>query len=141
MTDLDEFLNLLSNRMGMIKRGAEPDVLRAAQYFVKWWREDGGLVAPSTALQLADLDALLREDPSATITQGWGFDFEWQLQSEDISAGKDSSRVVQEKMEKCIEEYLLQAEHEAADENISSTQKKKRAVVEEKAKRKAKYSR
>jgi len=51
-TDLEEFLTLLAQRMGMIQRRNEPDLSRAAVYFVRWWREEGGLLAAKDSFQL-----------------------------------------------------------------------------------------
>lgn len=124
--------------MGMIKRGAELDLTRAAVYFVRWWREEGGLIAASSALQIKDLSS----EPAHANIQGWGFDFQWELEPKDRAAGKDDEAlIVQEKMEACIDEYLVTMEREESDENnISPTQIKKQQVLEEKMKRKLKHA-
>ncbi|RXW21250.1 hypothetical protein EST38_g4616 [Candolleomyces aberdarensis] len=44
-TELTEFLTQLGHRMGMLKKRGEVDLTRAAVYFVRWWREEGGLLA------------------------------------------------------------------------------------------------
>lgn len=91
--------------------------------------------------------------------QAWGFDFQWELRREDVvleghkSGGIDSGGgkgvmmldgsafMVQEKMERCIEEYIEKTDKEEVEEkNISPTQLKKRIVLEEKEKRKAKWA-
>jgi hypothetical protein len=136
---LEIFLTLLAQRMGMVKRGAEPDITRAAQYFVKWWREEGGLIAASSSLQTG---ASLTSAADQRRIQGWGFDFQWQLGSKDAPTGKaDEIKMVQEKMEACIDEYLMNMDKEDADENnVSATQIKKKQVLEAKMKRKLKHS-
>ncbi|KAF9010140.1 P-loop containing nucleoside triphosphate hydrolase protein [Cyathus striatus] len=133
--DLYEFLTLLGKRMGMIRRGAEVDLARAAVYFVRWWREEGGLIAASSAPQL-DASVRLPANP----VQGWGFDFQWEIHPEDAQKGDNSAVIVQEKMESCIDSYLELTEKEEQEEaNISQTQRKKRVVEEEKMKRKLKH--
>lgn len=136
--DVHAFLEQLAQRMGMIKRGAELDITRAAVYFVRWWREEGGLIAASSELQIGG-SAL--SDPTHPSIQGWGFDFQWQLGESDIPNGKDgSAAIVQAKMEACIDEYMATMEREENDENnISPTQIKKQQVLEEKLKRKQKH--
>ncbi|KAF5369096.1 hypothetical protein D9758_003074 [Tetrapyrgos nigripes] len=148
-TDLENFLAQLAQRMGMVKRGAEPDVTRTASYFVKWWREEGGLLAASNSSQLdSRASGLLLDSASRSITQGWGFDFEWQLSSEElenqnrVKNGAVDGQLVQRKMEECIERYLVESEREENDaNNISATQRKKQLTMEEKARRRQKYSR
>ncbi|KAJ7485340.1 P-loop containing nucleoside triphosphate hydrolase protein [Mycena latifolia] len=135
--DIDEFLESLARRMGMVKKGARPDVRRAAVYFVRWWREEGGLISASSALQIADPSFL---GATGAITHGWGFDLEWQIRADDISA-RDHGLLIQEKMEACIDRHLESMEREDLDEtNVSATQRKKQQVLQEKAERKAKYA-
>ncbi|KAK1232467.1 Mitochondrial GTPase 1 [Marasmius sp. AFHP31] len=141
--DLEEFLSALAKRMGMIKRGAQLDLSRATSYFVKWWREEGGLLAASSAPQL-DTSDHLSQLGGGSATQGWGFDFEWQVSSEDMvkSGTGDSGDFVQRKMEECIDNHNVECEQEEKEErNISSTQRKKQLTMEEKARRKLKHSR
>ncbi|ESK87784.1 mitochondrial gtpase [Moniliophthora roreri MCA 2997] len=136
-TDLETFLGALAGRMGMVKRGAEPDILRAASYFVRWWREEGGLLAASSALQLSGKNIRSLE---GSVTQGWGFDFQWEVSPQE--SGDWTQEHVQRKMEECIEDYILESEREDRDEsNISATQRKKQLSIEEKAKRKLKHLR
>ena len=137
-TDLEDILTQLAQRMGMVKRGAQLDLVRAASYFVRWWREEGGLVAASSSLRAG---ASLTPNVQGH-TQGWGFDFQWRLQPSDVPADKDSeAKMVQEKMEQCIDEYLTNMEREETEENnISPTQIKKQQILEEKIKRKLKHS-
>ncbi|KAF8888631.1 P-loop containing nucleoside triphosphate hydrolase protein [Infundibulicybe gibba] len=135
---LEEFLALLAQRMGMLKRGAEVDLSRAAVYFVRWWREEGGLLAASSALQSTDTPQLPAGVP---IGQGWGFDFQWQLTPDDVAADMDSSKMIQSKMEVCIDEYIETTDREdREDNNISPTQQKKQMVLQEKMKRKLKHA-
>ena len=137
--DLEDFLTQLAQRMGMIKRGAELDLARAAMYFVRWWREEGSLIAASSSLNTGALSA----PDGQCCTQGWGFDFQWQLKPGDVRTGKDSeTKMVQEKMEACIDEYLKKMEREDTEENnVSVTQIKKQQVLEQKMKRKLKHAR
>ncbi|KAJ7100248.1 P-loop containing nucleoside triphosphate hydrolase protein [Mycena belliarum] len=135
--DIDEFLETLAVRMGMVKKGAVPDLRRAAVYFVRWWRQEGGLLSATSALQIAD-----PAFPGATgaITHGWGFDLEWQIRPDEI-AGRDHAVVLQEKMEACIDQHVANVERgELEETNVSPTQRKKQLVLKEKAERKIKYA-
>ncbi|KAG5646372.1 hypothetical protein DXG03_003695 [Asterophora parasitica] len=137
--DLHDFLEQLARRMGMIKRGAEPDTARAAVYFVRWWREEGGLIAAaSSPLQFTGATT---PDHGLGPTQGWGFDFQWQLGPEDRPTSKeDKARIVQAKMEACIDQHLATVEREESEElNVSPTQIKKQQVLEEEKRRKERY--
>ncbi|KAK7034551.1 Mitochondrial GTPase 1 [Paramarasmius palmivorus] len=135
--NLDTFLDALARRMGMVKRGAEPDLARAASYFVRWWREEGGLLSASSALQLSDKNV---RSLGGGVTQGWGFDFQWEVSGQEVI--EPEANLVQRKMEECIEHYIAQSEREDKEEsNISATQRKKQLSMEEKAKRKLKQLR
>lgn len=105
----------------MLKRGGIPDISRAAEWFVKWWREDGGLLS---AMQAPVPDAT---NPSNR--RGWGFDLEWSV---DEGAVEDEV-YVQRKMEGVIDGYLKNIEVEESE--VSSTQEKKRSKEEMLAKR------
>lgn len=159
--DITEFLTLLAQRMGMIKRGAVPDLERAATYFVRWWREEGGLVAASTPFLGSDPEYL----PTGPMVQGWGFDFEWEVKPEKWAALTPSSssvppvcgaahltkslplaphtslsspaaEFIQANMEHCIDVFLARREMEERDGgNTSKTQLKKRELEEVKRKR------
>ncbi|KAJ6627799.1 P-loop containing nucleoside triphosphate hydrolase protein [Mycena sp. CBHHK59/15] len=134
--DLHEFLELLARRMGMVRKGASPDLRRAAVYFVRWWRAEGGLIAASSALQIADPSF----HGTAGLTHGWGFDLEWQIHEDEIR-GRDHQLVIQEKMEACIDRYLADMEWEDLGENnVSSTQRKKQLVLKEQEQRRLKYA-
>jgi hypothetical protein len=126
--DLDEFLTLLAQRMAMIKRGGVMDLTRATVYFVRWWRGEVGTLETDQGLPTAE-------------TQAWGFDFQWTLRPEEmVRAQQDYASIVQEKMEERIEDYVTQSEREEAEEgNVSETQIKKKAVMEEKEKRRLKH--
>jgi ribosome biogenesis GTPase A len=39
--DTEEFLILVAKRLGLILPGAKPDLARAANRFVDWWRDEG----------------------------------------------------------------------------------------------------
>ena len=150
--DLEDFLTNLAQRMGMITRGAEVDLSRAAVYFVRWWREEGGLLSASSGFNIG-----VNTNSSATFpqfttspgqvfsTQGWGFDFQWDLQPHEVTSlegGLDPSTLVQDKMERCIQDYVEMTDREESEENnISQTQVKKRQVFEEKLKRRMKRER
>lgn len=109
----------------MLKRGGVPDYTRAAQWFVRWWRNEGGLIAAA--------EALAPFLPHSSTRRGWGFDLEWDINGTGaLETGED----VQRHMERHIDEYLVNLEAEGAD--VSSTQEKKRAKEEMMAKRAAK---
>jgi len=114
--------------MGMVKRGAEPDLSRAAVYFVRWWREEGGLLSASLS------------DEQKTKTQAWGFDFQWDLQPQNPASAPDQNVFIQARMEQCIEDFVAATDREEIEENnISQTQVKKRIMQEEKVRRRLKY--
>ena len=134
-SDLEEFLSLLAREMGMLKRGAELDLSRAAVYFVRWWREEGGLLSAPPHMDLS-----LLSDEQKPRTQSWGFDFQWDLQLQNAAIGPDPNILIQAKMERCIEDYVTATDREEMEENnISQTQVKKRTMQEEKERRRLKY--
>ena len=104
----------------MLRRGGERDVGRAASWFVKWWREEGGLASASAPAPGGGSDEA---------RAGWGFDLEWTS-----TPGKDGS--VQTKMEECIDSYLVSVVEE--EQEVSPTQVKKMVLKERMAKRMAK---
>ena len=106
----------------MLKRGGIPDYTRAAQWFVRWWRDEGGLIAA------AEAPAPLL--PNSSTRRGWGFDLEWDLRE---SGAPETDEDIQRHMERHIDEYLLNLETEEGE--VSSTQGKKRAKEEMMAKR------
>ncbi|KDQ58444.1 hypothetical protein JAAARDRAFT_129128 [Jaapia argillacea MUCL 33604] len=122
--DVHIFLELLAERLCMIKRGGERDYRRAAAWFVKWWRDQGGLASASTL-------PITSSDSTLPIRQGWGFDFEWAVDyPQENNAG-----VVRQKMEECIERYLSgRIEDEQDGGVVSVTQVKKMARDEKKEK-------
>ncbi|KAF8814701.1 P-loop containing nucleoside triphosphate hydrolase protein [Phlegmacium glaucopus] len=139
-TDLEEFLTHLARRMGMVKRGAELDLSRAAVYFVRWWREEGGLLSASSSTP--NIDPTLLSDQKHPTTQAWGFDFQWDLPTQNAVIGSDPNILIQSKMEQCIEEYIAVTDREEMEENnISQTQVKKKTMLEEKERRRLKYGR
>jgi hypothetical protein len=122
--------------MGMVKRGAELDLSRAAVYFVRWWREEGGLLSASSS----KMDLSLLSDEQKPRTQAWGFDFQWDLHPQNAALGEDPSIFIQARMEQCIEEYVAATDREEMEENnISQTQVKKRTIQEEKERRRLKH--
>jgi len=75
--------------------------------------------------------------------QGWGFDFEWRVHPEELAltSGTTPERVIQAKMEECVDAYLETTAREDREElNVSPTQMKKQMVMEEKLKRKLKQA-
>ncbi|KAJ7211310.1 P-loop containing nucleoside triphosphate hydrolase protein [Mycena pura] len=133
-SDIEEFTESLAQRMGMVRKGGSTDRRRAAVYFVRWWREEGGLVSASSALPPFSHKA------SEAFTQGWGFDLEWQLRPDEL-ADRDHEQVIQEKMETCIDRYLANLETEDSSEaNVSATQRKKQLALKEQMQRKLKMA-
>jgi len=144
-SDVYEFLDKLTVRLGMLRRGGEQDTSRAATWFIKWWREKGCLASASTgpafriniddevaawnAPATSQTDQPIVENPTRV---GWGFDFEWELpQRRRISEGD-----IQRRMEELILAHAeaLKSEKEAA----SSTQQKKKERQEKIDRRMAK---
>ncbi|KAF9652613.1 P-loop containing nucleoside triphosphate hydrolase protein [Thelephora ganbajun] len=123
--DITEFLDLLARRLNMLKRGGVPDCTRAAQWFVRWWRDEGGLIAAS--------EAPAPPLPHSSTRRGWGFDLEWDING---AGAPETEEDVQRHMERHIDEYLTNLETEEGE--VSSTQEKKRAKEEIMAKRAAK---
>ena len=127
--------------MGMIRRGAEVDLARAAVFFVRWWREEGGLLSAAYSLHL-DPRPSTDKNQQMTQTQAWGFDFQWEVRPEDKSSlDSDPSLYLQEKMEQCIDQYVAQTARDDTEEaNVSETQIKKKAMLEEKERRRLRYT-
>ncbi|KAJ7719194.1 P-loop containing nucleoside triphosphate hydrolase protein [Mycena maculata] len=135
--DIEEFLEALARRMGMVRKGAVPDLRRAAVYFVRWWREEGGLISASSALQIADASF---QAGHGAMTHGWGFDLEWQLSAGEI-AGTGHQLLIQQKMEVCIDQHLVNMKREElAENNVSATQRKKQIALKEQKERQLKYA-
>jgi mitochondrial GTPase 1 len=108
--DVHEFLGLLARRLGMVQRGGVPNSTRAASWFVRWWRDQGGAVS--------------------TRSTGWGLDLEWRADA-DVS-----DAAVQAHMEECIEQYTEEAAQEEEEGGaVSATQERKRIREEKRAKR------
>jgi hypothetical protein len=135
-TDVIAFLDLLARRLGMLKRGGGRDISRAGAWFVKWWREEGGL-ASAVASDAAAASVVTTDGGVVVARGGWGFDFEW------LAANHPGESVsVQQRMEECIDSYLVSAKEEERDGNdVSSTQSKHKVMQEKVAKRKAKQGR
>lgn len=151
LTDLDEFLDLLARRLGMLRRGGVRDTGRAAVWFVQWWRNEGGLAAAAS---------------QSTAARGWGFDFQWDITtlpatplpsdpsagvlttSDAVPVGSEQDNisadvaVVQARMEACIDRFERGAStDEEGGMNVSKTQEKKKVRTELLARRKAKSER
>lgn len=114
----------------MLKRGGERDVQRAASWFVRWWREEGGLLAALAPPQGPSFP-LTGVPPPLTepMNFGWGFDIEWSQDDPvpDSVAGVPGKET-QWRMERCIDDFLISgAEEEDEGGGMSSTQEKKMA--------------
>jgi len=93
----------------MLKRGGVPDLPRAAGWFVRWWREQGGAASRRRI--------------------GWGLDFTWPADADaDVDVDVDASdAIVQARMEGCIERFLAErALEEEEGGAVSTTQERKR---------------
>lgn len=106
----------------MLKKGGIVDTTRAAHWFIKWWRNEGGILAASSPLVTA-----APSDGSGLQThrRGWSFDLEWSVEQSELPAYGEE--MIQRKMEECIDVF----EREAKDEELeggglSSTQEKKK---------------
>jgi hypothetical protein len=144
--DIDEFLDALARRLGMLGRGGVRDIQRAADWFVRWWREDGALLSARAPLALevdtqsaaADITVPGAVDPKAlappavnpdtsTIPEygasqpqhrGWGFDLEW-------TEAPGDPRPLQARMEAAIDAFTRAEEDERADGGgVSARQEK-----------------
>lgn len=117
----------------MIKKGGIPDQTRAAVWFVNWWRDQGSRLSASAPLIVGN-----SSDHESSLTQrrGWGFDFEWSVDHTEVTNYDD--KVVQRKMEECIDAFEAESKHEEEEgETVSSTQEKKKAREQLIAKRMA----
>ncbi|OJT13135.1 hypothetical protein TRAPUB_10290 [Trametes pubescens] len=130
--DVWEFLELLARRLCMLKRGGIPDTPRAAVWFIKWWREEGGLASAAAPA----LPAYALGEGVQSYRRGWGFDFEWDVNGAE--AGRYDEALIQAKMEDCIDRVEKAAKEEERDGGaISSTQEKKRAKEEQRTRQQA----
>ena len=132
VVDAYQFLELLSKRMGMLQRGGIPDMHRAADWFIRWWREQGGLKAASSSLSgPAGTDNLQGH------RHGWGFDFEWSVEQAALSHYDEV--IIQQKMEECIGAFEAETQLEEAEGGgVSVTQERKVVRQQILAKRAAK---
>ncbi len=116
----------------MLKRGGIPDSARAAVWFIKWWREEGGL-ASASAPALPDYSAVPGLE---SYRRGWGFDLEWNVDATEASQYNEAA--IQAKMEECMDRFEKAALVEERDGgSISSTQEKKRLKEQQKTKQRA----
>ncbi|KAF8578973.1 P-loop containing nucleoside triphosphate hydrolase protein [Ramaria rubella] len=129
-SDVYEFLHRLATRLGMLQRGGERDLRRAAVWFIKWWRDEGGLL--KSALSSASSSQL--DVPKRT---GWGFDFEWDVpKSMSAQTFISNETAIQALMEEKIEAHARELEEDKQSrDNVSLTQEKKRAREDKIAKR------
>ncbi|KAG1876814.1 P-loop containing nucleoside triphosphate hydrolase protein [Suillus tomentosus] len=135
-TDAEDFLEQLAIRLNMLLRGGEKDTVRAAKWFVEWWRNEGGLVSASVPEKLPTGSDGFH---APSLRRGWGFDFEWTVDASINSTGGDFESAVQMKMEECIDESIRAAsEDERSGVGISTTQERKRSWQEKQSMRAAK---
>lgn len=124
MVDAYQFLELLAKRLGMVQRGGVLDLHRAAEWFIRWWREKGGLLAaahrPTDASGAGDL---------AGHRRGWGFDFEWAVDA--VDGARYDTGLVQRKMEACIDAFEAEVEEEDAEGGAVSVTQERKAVRQE----------
>ncbi|KIJ32121.1 hypothetical protein M422DRAFT_213973 [Sphaerobolus stellatus SS14] len=147
-TDVYEFLDRLAARLGMIKRGSERDTMRAATWFIRWWREEGGLASAQADVNLktvsdkptiSDVTAspeLNSLDDSIPKRMGWGFDFEWGLPPSGKTMDEEA---IQKEMENTLLTHAKALKEEQESGEMSETQHKKRERSEKIAKRLAKW--
>jgi mitochondrial GTPase 1 len=118
--DVQDFLDILARRMGMLKRGGVVDQPRAAQWFIHWWREQGSL-----ATATAPLASFGAPGDVQTHRRGWSFDFEWSVDQAELP--HYGQEMVQQKMEQVIDAFEAEAQDEEAEGGgVSSTQEKKK---------------
>ncbi len=116
----------------MLKRGGIVDQTRAAVWFIKWWRDNGGQLAASTPLTTS-----MPADGPQTHRRGWGFDFEWSVDQSEVASYDEA--MIQRKMETCIDAFEAEVQEEEQEGGgISSTQEKKRFKEKLQSKRVAK---
>lgn len=138
-SDVYEFLDTLASRLGMIRRGGERDLQRAAVWFIKWWRQEGrGTTNVQRAIQEVLSDPLVldtaRQPLSPTFRIGWGFDFEWEWPSRAWRHTFESS--IEARLEEQIQAFTKNTlETLNAEDYVSPTQEKKRAKQEKVARR------
>jgi mitochondrial GTPase 1 len=96
----------------MRQRGGVPDLSRAADWFVRWWRVKGSAAS----------------NPRS----GWGLDFEWLA---DADANTSDAAVLAH-MERCIDRFVAEeTREEEGGGAVSATQERKRIREEKQAKR------
>ncbi|KIY47377.1 P-loop containing nucleoside triphosphate hydrolase protein [Fistulina hepatica ATCC 64428] len=128
-TNIEEFLEGVAYRMGMMTKGGEPDLARSAVYVVRWWRDHGARRTAAASLRAHDATY------PDSIIQGWGFDLQWHVTRDELKA-QDRVSLIQSKMEECVDEHrksMQQEEEEGV--NTSATQKRKATVAEQKMRR------
>ena len=96
----------------MLQRGGVPDLPRAADWFVRWWRDKGGAASNRRS--------------------GWGLDFEWLADAD--ADGSDTAVLAH--MESCIDRFVTEeAREEDEGGAVSTTQERKRIREGKQAKR------
>lgn len=133
-TDVEEFLDTLGKRLGMLGRGGIVDHNRAAVWFLHWWRNQGALASAKSPLPTRSSPSFGLATDVAERRHGWGFDLEWTVSPEE--AERYNPAAVQRKMEECLDNFEAEAAQEEQEGGgVSSTQLKKKARDEELAKR------
>ncbi|KAI0760129.1 P-loop containing nucleoside triphosphate hydrolase protein [Fomes fomentarius] len=132
LLDVHEFLTHLAKKLCMLKRGGIPDVSRAAVWFIKWWRDEGGLASASAPV----LPDSVADSGLESFRRGWGFDLEWDVAAAE--AGRYDAAAIQTKMEQCIDAFEKSALEEEQDGGaVSSTQQKKRLKEQQRVRQQA----
>ncbi|KAI6168377.1 P-loop containing nucleoside triphosphate hydrolase protein [Pisolithus thermaeus] len=134
-TSVSAFLEQLARRLGMLLRGGECDTVRAAKWFVEWWRREGGLFSAAAPHTLPSAVLATGRD---SVRRGWGFDLEWSVEKSD-SVPPVAASVLEHRMGECIDEFMERTrEYERQGGTVSETQLKKRTWEEKLARRAAK---
>ncbi|KDQ13366.1 hypothetical protein BOTBODRAFT_33687 [Botryobasidium botryosum FD-172 SS1] len=117
-SDINVFLDALARRLGAIRKGADPDIERAANWFVRWWREGG---------------SQLQTRPSQHYFTGWGFDFDFETEQ------RLTMEDVERKMTETIVQFVRSARKEDGGYGTSATRKKKLEREEKARERKERW--
>lgn len=144
-TSVSVFLEQLARRLGMLLRGGECDTVRAAKWFVEWWRKEGGLfsaAAPHTLPSAVPIIGSPGRQPEpgrgSVVRRGWGFDLEWSVEKGDFVPTVAAS-TLEHRMGECIDQFMERAqEYERQGGTVSQTQVKKQTWEEKLARRAAK---
>jgi hypothetical protein len=131
--EIEEFLDGLARRLGMLLPGGDRDHLRAAGWFVRWWRGKGSGQANHGHLRI----------PPMSESSGWGLDFDWT--SAHLSEPPNTEAVPSLDMENKMIDIMRQfseqmQEEQKAGDFVSQNQEKKQLKHEQQLKRAAKWA-